>query len=300
MKNNRILVTGGTGFFGCSLLDMIASGCWADHHFTMLSRRAEEFAAQHREYAALPNVEFLSGDIRSMADVPSSFRYIIHAATPAVDSPDDEELRDIIVSGSASVLQYASGAGVEKLLYISSGGVYGPGEAPFAETDECRPVTVYGKAKLEAEKMVLSSNVPAVIMRAFTFAGKHLRKDVHFAIGNFISDALAGRDIIIKGDGTPLRSYMHSCDLADWMMTMLFSGRAGETYNCGSGQAVSIAELAETVNRLLNPGGKSVVLTPAVPGAKAACYVPDISKATGELGLKITVSLEEAIKLSVG
>ena len=298
MKNNTVLVTGGTGFFGCSLLDMIAAGNWQEYNFTMLSRRAQDFAAVHPEYAALSNVGFLASDVRCLAACDRRFKYIIHAATPAVDSPDDAELYDIIVAGTDAVLEFARRTGAEKVLYISSGGVYGSGIAPFRETDECFPQTVYGKAKLEAERRVLASGIPAVIMRAFAFAGKHLRRDVHFAFGNFVADALARRDIVIKGDGTPLRSYMYSDDLAVWMMTMLFSGRAGEVFNCGSAEAISIKELAQRVNAVLNPAGKIEILTPAVPGSAAAVYVPDISRAETELGLKITVALDEAIKFS--
>ena len=296
----RILITGGTGFFGCSLLDEISKGEFSQYHFTMLSRTADKFEQLHAEYSALSNVEFLSSDVRDFGGSDRKFDYIIHAATPSVDAPDDVELRDIIVNGTQAVLDFAGKCGAKKLLYISSGGVYGQGTAPFKESDICHPETVYGKAKLEAEKMVLDSAVPAVIMRGFAFSGKHLKRDAHFAIGNFIADALAKRDIVIKGDGTPLRSYMHSSDLACWMMTMLFSGRAGEIYNCGSNEAISIKALAEKVNAVLNPAGKISVLTPATPGAKASCYVPDVSKAERELGLKIIIDLENAIKLSVG
>lgn len=300
MKQNSILVTGGTGFFGCSLLDMITRGNWKEYRFTMLSRRAQEFSRLHPEYAALSNVEFLSADVRELAGCDRQFQYIIHAATPAVDSPDDAELHDIIVSGTKTVLDFARGSGAEKLLYISSGGVYGAGTQPFKETDICTPLTVYGKAKLEAENLVLTSDIPAVIMRAFAFAGKHLRRDVHFAFGNFLADALAGRDIIIKGDGTPLRSYMHSDDLAMWLMTMLLSGRNGTIYNCGSDHAVSIKILAEKINSVLNPTGKITVSTPAVSGTRPSCYVPDIARAKLELNLNLTIDLETAIKLSVG
>ena len=295
----RILITGGTGFFGCSLLDMIAGGCWQDFHFTMFSRRADAFLDAHPEYR-LPNVSFLTSDVRNLSACQEKFDYIIHAATPAVDSPDDAELHDIIVRGTQEVLVFARKCGAKKLLYISSGGVYGQGTAPFKETDTCCPLTVYGKAKLEAEQLVLASEIPSVIVRAFAFAGKHLRRDVHFAFGNFIADALAKRDIVIKGDGTPLRSYMHSNDLAVWLMTMLLDGRAGEIYNCGSAEAVSIRGLAEKINAVLNPCGKISVLTQAAPGAKVSCYVPDTSKAERELGLKITIDIENAIKLSVG
>lgn len=299
MKKNKILVTGGTGFFGCSLLDMIAAGNWRDCRFILLSRRAESFALSHPEYTALENVEFISGDVRALSKLDAGFDYIIHAATPAVDTPDDAELRDIIIAGTESVLAFAKRCNVKKLLNISSGGVYGSGTQPFSEKTPCRPLTVYGKAKLEAENLVLSSGIPSVVMRAFAFAGKHLRRDVHFAFGNFLADALAGRDIVIKGDGTPLRSYMHSDDLARWMMTMLLDGRPGRIYNCGSPEAVSIKALAERINAQLNPAGKITVLTPAVPGAPVSSYVPDVKLAEGELGLSLQVSLEDAIKRSV-
>ena len=91
---------------------------------------------------------------------------------------------------------------------------------------------------------------------------------------------------------------MHSDDLAVWMMTMLQCGRAGGIYNCGSCEAVSIQALAQKVNAVLNPSGRINILTPAIPGVKPACYVPDISKAARELGLKVTVPLEDAIRCS--
>ena len=91
---------------------------------------------------------------------------------------------------------------------------------------------------------------------------------------------------------------MYSDDLAVWMMTMLLSGKAGQIYNCGSAEAVSIKELAQRINAVLNPAGKIEILTPTVPGAAPAVYVPDISRAETELGLKITIQLDEAIKRS--
>lgn len=300
MKKKSILITGGSGFFGCSLLDMIAAGNWSDCHFTMLSRRMEGFLRQHPEYTTLTNVDFMEADVRMLDGKCGEFDYMIHAATPSVDVPGDEELVSIILDGTRSALAFAARCGVQKLLYISSGAVYGSGTGPFDETSPCKPVTPYGKAKLEAEQQVFASAVPSVVMRAFAFTGKHLRRDAHFAIGNFVADALARRDIVIKGDGTPLRSYMHSDDLARWMMSILLCGRAGRVYNCGSNKAVSIKQLAQKVNAVLNPSGRIEVLTPELPGAVPSCYVPDITRAERELGLKITVALEDAIKLSAG
>lgn len=298
MKSNKILVTGGTGFFGLSLLEKIAVGFCSGWHFTMLSRSAAHFAQQHPEYSNLSNVSFVSADVCDLSAFSGNFDFIIHGATPLINQPEAEHLRRIIIHGTAEVLNFAGRSGAKKLLYISSGGVYGRGAAPFTEDSPCNPVTVYGKAKHEAEKLVLESKIPCSIMRGFAFCGKHLRRDAHFAFGNFIDDAMLNRDIIIKGNGTPLRSYMHSDDLADWLMTMLFKGKNRRIYNCGSDESVSIRSLAETIRDELKSSSRIKVLETPDADTPIDCYIPDISRAKQELGLKVTIKLRESINLS--
>ena len=297
MSNKQILVTGGTGFFGCSLLEQLREGKWQEYSFTLLSRNAEKFAALHPEFAQLANAEFVSADVCNLSALQEEYAYIIHAATPLINQPCDEELRKIILTGTQEVPELAKRAGTEKLLYISSGGVYGNGTAPFSEEMVCNPVSAYGKAKLEAEQLVLQSSIPSSIMRGFAFCGKHLPRDAHFAFGNFLEAALNNQEIIIKGDGTPLRSYMHADDLACWMMTMLFKGENKRIYNCGSDVSISIRELAELIKKVTNSQSNIKVLTPPpAPGTPVNSYVPEISRARQELGLNLTYSLPEAVR----
>ncbi len=132
--------------------------------------------------------------------------------------------------------------------------------------------------------------------RCFAFVGADLPLNVHFAIGNFIRDALTADAITVSGDGTPLRTYLDQSDLAHWLFTLLEHGRRGQAYNVGSNELISIADLAHLVRNILAPNKPVHILGKPDAGAARNRYVPDISKAQKELGLNATVPLSEAIR----
>jgi dTDP-glucose 4,6-dehydratase len=93
---------------------------------------------------------------------------------------------------------------------------------------------------------------------------------------------------------------MHQNDLAHWLLTLLQSGKAGDAYNVGSDEAVSIAELAYLVRDTLSPQKKVQINGELLAdNVNRSRYIPDILKAQNELGLKVTVPLADAIRLSV-
>ena len=135
-----------------------------------------------------------------------------------------------------------------------------------------------------------------MIARCFAFVGQDLPLDDHFAIGNFIRDALCRDEIVVQGDGTAIRSYMDQCDLVDWLLTILERGKAGEAYNVGADEAISIADLAYLVRDTLSPNKRVRILGNAIGNAERNRYVPDVTKAKRELGLDLTFSLRESVR----
>ena len=163
----RIFVTGGTGFFGKSILDYLKRhpDFRAGDEWMILSRDPERF--QSRNAALLDQgrkIGFVTGDVR---DFCAEGRYdeIIHAATAAVTTMADDEMTSTIVEGTRHVLDFAKSSGAKKILLTSSGAVYGPQTAPVGEDAPCNPVTAYGKGKLEAERMCVESGLDAKIVR---------------------------------------------------------------------------------------------------------------------------------------
>ena len=144
--------------------------------------------------------------------------------------------------------------------------------------------------------MAEQHNINIVIARCFSFLGPDLPVDAHFAIGNFIRDAIAADEIIVHGDGTPLRTYLDQDDLAHWLLTLLVNGQHGEAYNVGSNEVISIAKLAHLVRDLLSPGKPVHILGKPNYESSRNRYIPDIRKTQNNLGLDIATPLTQSIK----
>jgi dTDP-glucose 4,6-dehydratase len=314
LRGQRLFITGGTGFFGCWLVE---SFCHINRTLNLgaeaavLTRNPDAFAQKCPHLASNPAVTLLAGDVRSFAFPPGEFRFVIHAATETSAQQSAEaplEMLSTIVAGTERTLQFAATAGAKKFLLTSSGAVYGkqpsdlthvPETYPGAP-DPLLPASVYAEGKRTAELLCAQhsrqSSLECKIARCWAFCGPHLPLDQHFAIGNFIRDALAGRPIQIQGDGTPRRSYLYASDLAVWLWTILFRAPALQPINVGSTHDVSILELARTVAATLNSELEICVAQTAVPGAEPLRYVPSVDRARELLGLVETVGLEGSIR----
>ena len=314
LRGARLFLTGGTGFFGCWLLESFVRACDALHlnaTVTVLTRSPEAFHAKAPHLAEHPAIRLWRGDVRSFVFPEERFTHLIHGATEASATLNREQpllMLDTIVDGTRRTLDFAVTARVKRFLLISSGAVYGMQPAAVARIPESYPggpeatdprrVYAEGKRLSELLGTVYSrqGGLECPIARPFAFTGPYLPLEIHFAIGNFIADCMHGRPIQIGGDGTPLRSYLYAADLAIWLWKILVRGQSGRTYNVGSEEAVSIAQLAERVKRALGAGQPVRIARKAVKGAPAERYVPDTARARRELGLEQWISLDEAIR----
>ena len=309
-----LLVIGGSGFFGKSILDMFQRGGlakWDVDKVIAMSRSANRLKTENPELVR-DNVELIEADIATANYLPEA-DFVIHAAAST-------DARNYIFAGQkereniqASTINYCRLAKKFKIntktLYVSSGAVYGTQPAEISNLNELYglkdPNDIpdnkrdYALAKRDAEGLIRElgeEDISVSIARCFAFVGKYLPRDQHFAIGNFIADGLAGRPIKVKANHLVYRSYMYADDLVEWMMEIMVNANSQcPIFNVGSDQAVSMSELAKKIATYFGV----IVDSEAIDSEKVDRYVPSVLKAHDELGLNCKFDLDQAIDLTV-
>lgn len=273
----------------------------------MLSRDPAGFARQMPRLALRPEFEWLQGEMENFAFPDGSFDYVIHLATPSAAEvgAGDTALALAALQGMHRVLQFARHCGVRRLLLASSGAVYGRqpealGHIPEdynGAPDPCQPMSAYGEIKRMSELMcALTPEVECVVARGFSFVGPYLPLSDKFAIGSFIRDAVGGGPIRIRGDGTPLRSYLYASDMAIWLITLLVKGKPNRPYNVGSDEAINLGGLARTIAAASDV---TVEIARLRATDTAERYVPSIDRVRNELGLSVTLTLASALHRTI-
>jgi dTDP-glucose 4,6-dehydratase len=307
LKDARLFITGGTGFFGHWLLESLLHANRELHlnlHATVLTRNAAAFRAKSPHIANDRTITLLEGDIRTFSFPPEPHTHIVHAATDSggqQSSRTPEDLYNDILTGTRHVLDFANHIAARRLLYTSTGAVYGRSttllHTPETFPPPPLPLHSYESAKRAAEDLCLAHpGLNPVIARCFAFVGPQLPLDAHFAIGNFLGAALHNQPIHIKGDGTPRRSWLYMADLTIWLWTLLTHGQPSRAYNVGSDIGMTIAEAAHLTAATLNPTLPIQIDGTPNPYAPLNSYVPDITRARTELNLRVTIPFEEALR----
>jgi nucleoside-diphosphate-sugar epimerase len=314
---SRILLTGGSGFVGKWMLEIakIAQQELAIALEIMVPTR--QTSAHHVQSAVAigcPNVSWIKGDFMNETVDVGHIDMIIHAATPAsaqLNAENPAEMLRINVEAMQSVLRYSDGD--KPLLFTSSGAVYGSQPqttSHFAEGDvEPSPpieqLSAYAQGKQAAEQMCRDAGdggqCSPIIARLFAFGGEYLPRDTHFAIGNFIQNALDRKPIVIHGDGRARRSYLYGADMATWLWSALAHGdEHGEPLHIGSEHSVSILELAQTVaavsGEVLDHVPEIIVEKEIDPLEPVHQYVPANTRTRELLQVSEWTSLEEIIR----
>ena len=317
LRGKRIFITGGTGFFGKWLLESFICANYQlklNAQMHVLSRDPEAFRMSYPHLADANGIVFYRGDVRTFDFPKEQIEFIIHAATDAsaqLNRNNPLLIMDTIIEGTRRVLDFSLSCGAKRFLLISSGAVYGKQPVDLSHIpedyqgapDPTQPASAYSEGKRLSEFLCSiyrkEHGIESVIARCFAFVGPYLNLNIHYAIGNFIRDGLAGKPIRVTGDGTPLRSYLYSADLAIWLWALLFRGTPGEVYNVGSEQEVSIRDLAYEVAAYFSNSPKVIISKPPVPGKPAERYVPSTRKPRTELGLDMNIHLDEAVRRTV-
>jgi len=315
LKGECLLITGGTGFMGTWLAELIAflnDTYNFNSKILLLSDRAYSFSAKAPHLAVRKDISLIDRDICSIVGIPSEVSLIIHAAaTPDSRLHASEPLRvaQVITNGTASLLASASRLPrLKRFLNISSGLIYGPQpldleriEESFCGGPNCSsPSSTYAEAKRYAELLCSiyrnEYKMEIITARPFAFIGPYQLLDRPWAINNFIRDGLTGGPIRILGDRETLRSYMYPSDMAFWLLAMLLHGVPGFSYNLGNPNGVTLGQIAEKVANCCPV--RPEISANLAENAKIhrSSLVPDVSLAQKTLGLKLLVDTDEAVR----
>jgi len=312
IAGKRVFMTGGTGFIGRWMLEALAEAN-REHglnvHVDIMTRNPSAFAARAPALVACEGFRVLEGDVLRLPELGGSYDFVLHAATDAsahLNETDPKRMFDTIVEGTRAALDLALRVGAQRFFFFSSGAVYGAQPWEITNVDEAftggpdlsSHRSAYAEGKRAAEMLCTiyakQFGLDIVSARIFALLGPLLSLDIHFAAGNFIRDAIRGERIVVRGSGRAVRSYLYAGDLTVWLWTMLLRAQPGATYNVGSEEGVSIAELAEKTAVLLGAPGFDV-LGHEDSGWNPGRYVPSTAKIMNDLGVAQTVGLDEAI-----
>jgi nucleoside-diphosphate-sugar epimerase len=327
LRSGRILVTGATGFFGVWLLESLLTvnrELGLGLQIFAQSRNPAGFLARMPHLVGASGIRWIQAapDKLTAADIRDvdgagcacldAMVHLVTEADQAVTRERPEAATATIVGTTQRALDLARETEMRYFLYTSSGAVYArawtgtPGRISEAHplsvgvTDPAAGYAFSGGIKLKAEELCgiyhRQHGLNATIARCFTFIGPQMPLQGKFAMGNFLHDALHGRDIVIKGDGAPVRSYLYAADLTVWLWTILLRGVAGQPYNVGSEQAISLSDTAAVVRREVAPSARVKVLGQGQSGNPPDYYVPDTTRARKSLDLGESIPLDEAVR----
>jgi UDP-glucose 4-epimerase len=256
-QSKTILVTGGAGFIGSHLVDVLRG---------VKIRVLDDFSTGSRanlDGHTGSDLECIQGDIRdpllvdrAMRDVDIVFHLACRGVRHSIGNP--KESHDVNASGTLELLRAARTHRVKRFIHVSSSEVYGTArQAPMDENHTCFPETVYGAAKLAGEAYARAYfrtyGLPVVIVRPFNNFGprSHFEGESGEVIPRFCVWALNGKAPVIFGDGSQTRDFLYVEDTAHWLRKISESDQAiGQTINLGSGVEVSVRQLAEVIYEL--------------------------------------------------
>ncbi len=298
------VVTGGAGFIGSELVRQLAErGARVAVIDNLVNGKRENLAGLPAD-----RVTLLDHDIRDLSAYATLLRQanvVYHLAClgvrHSVHSP--VENHEVNATGTLRLVEACRDAGVPKFVYVSSSEVYGTARwAPMNEDHPTAPCTVYGGSKLAGEAYTRAFHrtygYPTVVVRPFNTYGprSHHEGDSGEVIPKFLLRCLAGKPMMIFGDGTQTRDFTYVSDSARGIILAGTQDAAvGRTINLGSGGELAINDLARTVAQVAGRPHAEIVHDEARPG-DVLRLCADMSLARVLLGYEVHVPLVEGLE----
>ena len=296
------LVTGGAGFIGSELVRHLAArGFRVRVVDNLVNGRRENLADILSDKVELVVADVRDGSIDSLLkSVDVVFHLACLGVRHSIHSPIENH--EVNASATLQLLRASRETGVKRFVYVSSSEVYGTARtAPITEDHPTWPMTVYGASKLAGEAYTRAFwetyRYPTTVVRPFNAYGPrcHHEGDSGEVIPKFLLRCLAGKPMVIFGDGTQTRDFTFVGDTAGGIMAAgLSEASIGQTVNIGSGKEIQVRELAHTIATALGRPDAEVIHVEPRPG-DVLRLLADSSKASRLLGFKPTVSLLDGI-----
>ena len=317
LANSHVFISGGTGFLGTWLLELLAvlnTKQQFNTQVTVFSRFPQKFVERFPHLGQRKEFHFLEGDIRYLTELPRETDYVIHAAALTdrrLFASNPTMVGEVNAFGAIRILRAANLLEhLKKIVLVSSGLVYGPQSLHVERIDEnytsgiaCDHANaIYAESKRFAEAMATSfvseSKLPLVTVRPFAFVGPYQSLELPWAVTDFIRDSLTGCPLKIMGDGSTVRSLMYASDYAFWVLAALAQGKPRAAYNIGSPHPIDLLSLAKMIRQHFTPS-PDILTKVGQSGHEATRLVPNVDAARRELGVELTVPLSEALQKTI-
>ena len=267
----NILITGATGLIGSCLVEVLMSRPNKDYHLYASGRNEERAKDRFKTFVDDPSFHFFKYDVMLPLEGDVNFDYIIHAASNASPNFFATKPVEVIKSnilGVSNLLDYGMSHGLKRLLYVSSGEVYGEGDGRVFTEDysgyvnPISPRSCYPSSKRAAETLCVSYaqeyGIDTVIARPSHVYGPNFSESDNRVYAQFIRNVLTDEDIVMKSTGTQYRSWCYVVDCVSALLHILLKGEKGQAYNIADEHSnITIKEFAEIIAKIV---GKEVVI----------------------------------------
>lgn len=307
-KQQSILITGGTGFFGRWLVESIAfveEKLKSENKYIVISRQKSLDLEQKIPVFKKGFFEFVEADLQDLESLNDPVDFVIHAASDVVGIKSGKCDFASILKATQNLIGVLQNKKLKKFLYVSSGGVYSDSETGHIEselsTDDLLKLNMnskpesYAYAKINSEKAVIQSALkwPIQIVRCFSFVGPYA--DSSMAVMQFLQQKLTSNLITVQSPNV-VRSFMYPTDLVVGLIQALYKSDLPQILNLGSERSITLKEVAEKINAIGPLGTVQIKENVNQISLAGRCYYPDITLAKKELGFVPSIDLDLALQ----